>query len=143
MHHRNRLTRRTTIPFASTDIYGPKQVFKKKIWVLKSFQNFFRALKDCTLLLLKSIFWRSSRDYLVYFLNTLEWLSKITTSWRLRPPKLFQASYEHAVVLVRKLTTCTTLYKQTKWSRDTLNVWRWQFCSNHDFQNHRKINIFT
>ena len=61
----------------------------------------------------------------------------------MRLPKSFQASYDHAIVLVRKLTTCTTLYKQTEWSRDALSVRKWQFYVKHDFENRCKINIFT
>ena len=61
----------------------------------------------------------------------------------MRLPKSFQASYDHAIVLVRKLTTCTTLYKQTEWSRDALSVREWQFYAKHDFENFHKITIFT
>ena len=55
-YDKNRFTRRTTTPFVSADSPGPKEVFKKKIWVLKSIQNFFHAQQHLPCFLLKHNF---------------------------------------------------------------------------------------
>ena len=55
--HKNGFTRRTDTPFDSAGTHGPKQHFQSKFWILKSFENFFRALQVKPPRLLKGIFW--------------------------------------------------------------------------------------
>ena len=60
---RNRFTRRMTTPFASADAHGPNQVFESKFCILKSFENFFRALQLEPLHLLWCNFWWFKLDF--------------------------------------------------------------------------------
>ena len=60
---RNRFTRRTTTPVDSSDTHGPKHVLESIFWILKVFQNFFRALQVKTSHLLECIFWWFQLDF--------------------------------------------------------------------------------
>ena len=55
--NRNRSTHRITIPFVSEDTYGLQEVFQRNFWLVKSIQEFFRALQVELSCSLKSFFY--------------------------------------------------------------------------------------
>jgi len=62
-HRRNWFTCLTTTSFISAGTQGPKDVFQSKFWILKSCQNFFRALQLKPSRLLDGIFWCITCDF--------------------------------------------------------------------------------
>ena len=61
--HKIRFTHRMDTPFVSADTHGPKDVFESKFWIIKSFENFFRALQVRSSRLQESIFWCFRSDF--------------------------------------------------------------------------------
>ena len=122
-HNRNRSTHRITIPFVSEDTYGLKEVFQSNFWIVKSIQNYFRALQVELSCSLKSFFFRCDFCwFLTQIFETIRKHTKITTSARLWSPKPFAGVCEHTTPFVEKIRTYTKLQKLIWLQYDALNV---------------------
>ena len=98
--HRNRLTHRIITPFNSADTLGPKQVSRSNQRHQKTYRKFFRAFKNQIYHFLKSIFGCPTCDFSQLLMKIVEKSKKFITHGRLRAPKSFEASYDHAKHLV-------------------------------------------
>ena len=91
--HRNRLTRRMTASFDSADTLDPKQVSQSHQMHQEANKKIFPRTFKPTMSFSKQHFWMPNMRF---FMEIVEKHQKLTTHRRLRSPKSFETSYDHA-----------------------------------------------